>query len=313
MTTFYDVIVVGASNAGLGAALVLGRSCRSVLVLDGGLPRNASADAAHGFLTRDGTPPAELLRIAREQLTPYGIEVRPARAVAARVLLGGAQPGGFEVELAGGGLVGARRLLLATGVRDLLPEVPGLPERWGRSVHHCPYCHGWEVRGESIAVYGRGAMAFHQAVLLHHWSPDLVLLTDGPAELTAEQGHQLAALGVEVNEAAVERLEGPGRHLQRVVFRNGASLTRSALFVGPRQEQRSSLPAQLGCEFAEGGVYVRTEPGGQTSVPGVYAAGDMTGPLQQVAQAAAGGALAAAMLNNALIFADAQRRAAAGR
>ncbi|BDP42389.1 pyridine nucleotide-disulfide oxidoreductase [Deinococcus aetherius] len=306
MKTSYDVIVVGASNAGLSAALVLGRACRSVLVLDGGPPRNAPADAAHGFLTRDGTLPAELLRIAREQLIPYGVEVRPVAAAGARAL-----PEGFQVELAGGELVEARRLLLASGVRDLLPEVPGLRERWGQSVHHCPYCHGWEVRDEPIAVYGRGDMAFHQAVLLHHWSPDLVLLTGGPAEMTADQRHQLSALGIEVIESAVERLEGPGPQLQRVVFQGGGSLARSALFVGPRQEQRSTLPTELGCACTEDGVYVNTQPGGQTSVPGVYAAGDMTGPLQQVAQAVAGGALAAATLNNELIFADARRQAVA--
>ncbi|WP_019584994.1 NAD(P)/FAD-dependent oxidoreductase [Deinococcus apachensis] len=280
-----------------------------MLVLDRGQPRNAPAAAAHGFLTRDGTPPAELLWIAREQLVPYGVEVRPAPATGAQALPEQALEG-FGVELEGGEVVRSRRLLLASGVRDLLPDVPGLRERWGCSVHHCPYCHGWEVRGEPIAVYARGERAFHLTVLLHHWSPDLVLLTDGRAGLTADQSHQLTSLGIEVIESAVERLDGPGEQLERVVFRGGDSLARSALFVGPGQEQQSTLPAQLGCVFTEDGIYVKTEPGGQTSVSGVYAASDMVGPLRQVAQAVAGGAFAAATLNNTLIFADAQRQAA---
>jgi len=299
----YDVIVVGAGSAGLSAALVLGRARRRVLVLDGGPPRNAPADAAHGFLTRDGTPPTELLRLARDQLRPYGAEVRRIEATSARP-----EDLGFKVMLSDGEEVSARRLLLTTGVLDLLPEVPGMREVWGRGVYHCPYCHGWEVRDRPAAVYGSGEDGYHMALMLRHWTPDLVLCTGDPAGLSEAQQGQLRALGIPVVETPVVSLEGrPGR-LERLVFADGSALEREAVFMRPRQQQRSSLPEGLGCALSEDGVYVQVNAQGETSVPGVYAAGDMTGRMQAVVLAAASGAWAAMMLNSTLVFADAEHR-----
>ena len=178
----FDVIVVGSRPAGARAALELGRARRQVLLLDGGLGRNAPTGAAHGLYTRDGSSPAELHRIACEQLARYAVQIVNGRAVTAQ-----AGPGGFEVVLEGGAVHTAAKLLLAYGVRDLLPEVPGLSERWGHSVLHCPYCDGWEYRERRAVVYGRGNSAHHMALTLQPWTAHVTLLTDGPHDFTPEQ------------------------------------------------------------------------------------------------------------------------------
>ncbi|WP_162243145.1 NAD(P)/FAD-dependent oxidoreductase [Deinococcus sp. Leaf326] len=299
----FDVVIVGAGSAGLNAALVLGRARRSTLLLDSGPPRNAPAQASHGLLTRDGTPPLELTRLAREQLAPYPV-TRLAR------LAEGVVPAqeGFAVTLEGGNTVHARRLLLATGVTDLLPDIPGLQEGWGTTVHHCPYCHGWEVRDQDLAdlIPGGGDMAYHRGVLLRQWTPHLVLLTHGPAHLTAQQQSNLDDLGVRIDERLVAQWDG-----RNVTFEDGTRLGRDTLFVTPGQAQRSALPEQLGCARIDrgplAGVLLAVTPEtGLTSVPGVYAAGDMIGE-QQVVLAAASGARAAAAINADLCFGDASR------
>ena len=305
MESRYDAIVVGAGSAGLSAALNLGRARRSTLVLATGAPRNAPAEAAHGFLTRDGTSPSELLRIGRQQLEPYGVTVRDVAALGARAV-----PDGFALELADGSAATSRTLILATGVEDLLPDVIGIRQRWGKSVHHCPYCHGWELRDAPIAVYGRGESAFHQAVMLWQWSRDLVLLTDGESELIPSQQAQLAALGIPTDSRRIAQLEGAGETLERIAFADGSSLPRAALYVSPRQQQRSRLPTALGCAIVSDGVFVQTDAMGATSVSGVYAAGDMVSAVQSVVLAAASGARAAYALNASLSFADAKRTAA---
>ncbi len=302
MENVYDAIVVGAGSAGLSAALNLGRARRTTLVLGAGEPRNAPADAAHGFLSRDGTPPSELLRIGRQQLEPYGVTVRDVKAVSARAV-----PDGFKLELADGSAVMSRAVILATGVKDVLPDVVGLQPRWGKSVHHCPYCHGWELRDAPIAVYGRGESAFHQAVILQQWSRDLVLLTDGESELTPIQKAQLAVLGIEADSRRIAQLEGPDLTLERVRFVDGSSLPRAGLYVFPRLQQRSHLPVDLGCALAADGVFVQTDTMGATSVANVYAVGDMVSPMHSVVLAAASGARAAAAVNASLIFANLKR------
>jgi len=293
----YDMVIVGASSAGLSAALVLGRARRRVLVLDGGPARNATAFNSHSFFTRDGTPPQGLLRIGREQLRPYAVELVTAEAQQASVT-----PDGFALTLTKGLVATAPALVLATGVADLLPEIPGLRELWGRGVYHCPYCHGWENRHSRVVVYGRGEGGYHLAVLLHQWSPAPLLCTDGPAELTPAQRSHLAALGIRVCETPVAALDGSAKTIRAIVFADGSRQAVDAVFLRPVQRQRADLAAQLGCALTPDGVYVQVNELGLTSVPGVYAAGDMTGPLQQVAQAAASGARAAAALNNELIM-----------
>jgi thioredoxin reductase len=290
-----DVVVVGGGAAGLSAALVLGRSRRHALVVDEGMPRNAPSPAAHSVFTRDGTPPAELLRIAREQLAPYDtVEVRRGRVSSVR-----RDDDDFVVALADGTEVRARRVLLAVGVRDILPDIDGFSALWGHGVLHCPYCHGWEVRDEPLALYAEGAVAMEMAPLLLQWSGDLLLCTGGPDRLAEADRDTLLGAGVRIVDTPVLRLEGDGR-LERVVFADGSVEARRALFVRPAQELASDLAQQLGCELTETG-HVRVGADRQTSVAGVYAAGDAASPLQQIVIAAAAGAEAAMMMNRDLV------------
>lgn len=298
----YDVVIVGGSNAGLSAALQLGRARRGVLVCDTGKPVNAPAHAAHGFFTRDGAPPAELLAIGRAQLRPYpSVELRQIAVTGAER---DARGRGFLVTLADGTTEYTRAVLLATGVTAVFPAIEGMAERWGVGVNSCPYCHGWEVRDMPLAVYGSGDIGFHYAFMIAHWSRDLVLCTDGPAGFTQEQERTLTAREIRVIEEKMVRLEGAGQELEGIVFADGTRLPRQALFIGPQWQQGSDLAAQLGCTLTPDGA-VQVNPQGLTSIPGVYAAGDMVHMMaQNVAGAVAEGALAAIMLNNTLIFAE---------
>jgi thioredoxin reductase len=307
-TARYDAVVVGAGTAGLSAALVLGRSRRRVLVLDGGEPRNAPAAGVHGFFTRDGMHPGELLEIGRGQLEPYpGVEYRAERATGVS-----GSDGAFEVVLEGGEAIAARKIVLATGVADELPDRPGFKELWGRGVYHCPYCHGWEVRDRPLAVMAGGDEVAERAVLIRNWSRDLVALTDG-SPLADGARARLGALGVPVYEGRIARLEGKKdgpEGLSRILFQDGSSLEREGLFYGPPQRQRSPLAEALGCEVEAMGPaaeVVKADPmTRETGVPGVFVAGDGGPPPQSVANAVASGANAAAFLNHALCGEDAE-------
>lgn len=290
-----DVVIIGGGAAGLSAALVLGRARRNVLVLDGGQPRNAPAAAAHGVFTREGTPPLELLHIARDQLRSYpSIEVRDWDAVSVD-----AGPEHFHVTTVSGERIQARRLLLAYGLADSLPEIAGLDKFWGESVLHCPYCHGWEIRDEPLAYIANGTVATEFGALLLGWSRDLVLCTNGPADLTAVQREQLRKNGVEVREQRIISVEGEGRKVRAIHFEGGPVLLRSALFVRPAVSPQMNFSVVLGCEHTEAG-FVKADELGRTSVPGVFAAGDLVTSFQQVIRAAATGATAAAGINHSL-------------
>jgi thioredoxin reductase len=291
----FDAAIVGGGPAGLSAALTLGRCCRRVLVADGGAYRNAPAEAAHGVFTRDGAAPADLLRIAREDLAPYDITLREGRVTHAE-----RTGDGFALTFEDGERVEARKLLLAAGVEDVLPEVPGLRERWGRSVFHCPYCHGWEVQGEPVGLYGRGEDGYNLVGLLRGWSRDLVLFTDGPSGLSEEEGAHLARLGVPVREERVERLEGEGDQLEAVVLEGGERVPRTALYLKPEPRPHSDLARQLGCPSDEDGC-PEAEGGGITPVPGLFVAGDLGPNVHQVLSAAASGSEAAITLNEELL------------
>ena len=301
MVKAVDVVVIGGGPAGLSAALVLGRARRHTLLLDAGAGRNAPAAEAHGVFTRDGTPPAELRQIGRDQLAPYGVEVRAVEAVEARRV-----DGGFEVVLTGGEVVSTRKLLLATGLTDDLPPIEGFAERWGRSVVDCPFCHGWEVRDEPVAVLARGEIAVEYTPLIRNWSRDLVLCTDGDAQLDVEQRRRLEWLEIPIREERIARLEGQDGALERIVFADGGALPRRAIFVRTALRQRSDLPERLGCALTDAGRILVDERG-RTSVPGVAAAGDAASRSTSVINAAAGGALAAASLTHELAAEDADR------
>jgi thioredoxin reductase len=294
----YDVIIVGAGPAGLSAALVLGRCRRRVLVCDTGKPRNRASQALHGFVTRDGIAPFEFLRIAREQLGQYDtIEIRDVEVTSAEC-----RDARFEVTAADGVRLFTRKLLIATGVVDNLPEIPGFRQLYGRGVFHCPYCDGWEVRDQPLAIYGRGARGLGLSIELTGWSRDLVLCTDGPSEIDAEGRARLDRAGVIVREDRMVRLEGQDS-LERIVFASGEPLPRRALFFNTGQTQQSELARSLGCEINDKGT-VRTGKYETTHLKGLYVAGDASRAVQWAIVAASEGAEAAFALNTDLLKED---------
>lgn len=310
MTDEYDVVVIGGGAAGLNGALMLARSRRSVLVLDAGEPRNAPAAGVHGLLARDGMPPAELLARGREEVRSYGGQVESAEVATAR-----ADGAGFAVGLADGRTVRARRLLVATGLTDELPDIAGLRERWGRDVVHCPYCHGWEVRDRAIGVLATGPMAVHHALLFHQLSADVTLFTHTAPPPSGEDAERLAALGVRTVGGKVQSLEIAGDRITGVRLADGTVVAREVVAVAPRMVARAAFLADLGLPTAENpmGVHIPADPAGRTEVPGVWAAGNVTDLSAQVGAAAAAGALAGAQINADLVTEDAHRAVAAAR
>ena len=292
-----DVVIVGAGPAGLSAALMLGRCRRSVVVFDTAKPRNAPSHALHGYLTRDGIEPAEFLRLSRQELANYQtVSLRDEEVTAADC-----RPDeGFVVTLASGETVTSRKLLLATGVVDNLPDIPGFRELYGRSVFHCPYCDGWELCDRPIAIYGRGARGVGLSLELTAWSRDLVLCTDGPGEIEPDDRARLGRNGVAVREDRVSRLESSVGKLSAIVFDTGVRLERHALFFTTGQYQRSDLLERLGCQFTDKGT-VRTGKYETTHLPGLFVAGDASRAVQWVVVAAAEGAEAAFAINTDLL------------
>jgi thioredoxin reductase len=289
-----DVVVIGGGPAGLSAALVLGRCRRRVLVCDAGKPRNRAARAIHGYLTRDGTPPLELLAIGRQELSTYGVELR--EVAVADVITSGEQ---FDVRLENGECISTRKVLIASGVRDHLPEVPGLDACYGISVHHCPYCDGWEVRDRVIAVLGRGQSAAGLALSLKTWTDRVIVCTNGTTRIGAKQRSQLAEHAIAVNEGPIERHEHAEGHVRCLAMRDGTRIPCEAVFFSAGQSLQCNFPSKLGCEFTRKGT-VKTDHLGQTRVPGLYVVGDASRDVQFVIVAAAEGAKAAVAINKAL-------------
>ncbi|MEV0603184.1 NAD(P)/FAD-dependent oxidoreductase [Streptomyces sp. NPDC050315] len=311
----YDVVVVGGGAAGLSGALALVRARRSVLVIDDGRPRNVMAGRTHNFLTRDGMPPEELLAAGRAEVAEYGGEFVAGEAVAAEP-----REGGFRVLLEAGPPVAARRLLVATGLVDELPEVPGVAERWGRDVLHCPYCHGWEARDRAIAVLATGPLACRQALMWRQWSADVTLLLHASPEPDPEEYERLAARGVAVVPGRVAGLEVADGGLSGVRLADGRRVPCQALVVEPRFTARAGLLASLGLsaelERSEGevvGSSVQAAGSGATDVPGVWVAGNVTSLSDQVIGAAAAGVQAAQAINSDLVDEDTRLAVAARR
>ncbi|GAA5109720.1 NAD(P)/FAD-dependent oxidoreductase [Pseudonocardia adelaidensis] len=295
----FDVVVAGGGAAGLNAALVLARARRRVAVIDAGDPRNAPAAHMQGFLSRDGMAPARLLEEGRAEVAGYGAEIVAERAERIEA--------GFAVHLASGRTLHARRVLVATGLRDELPDVPGLRERWARDVLHCPYCHGYEVRDRPLGILGTP----HLGLLLPQWSADVVFFPHR-TELSADERERLLARGVHIADGEVAGLVVDGDALRGVELADGRVVPREVLFVGPRFVPRDDLLAGLGCATGEDG-WVRTDPTGRTSVPGVWAAGNVVDPRAQAVTAAGMGSAAAIALNADLVEEDVRRAVAAHR
>jgi thioredoxin reductase len=302
--TWWDVVIVGAGPAGLSAALVLGRCCRKVLLCDSGQPRSWASKAMHAFITRDGLPPDELRRLAREELNRYdtvafwdGVVEHATR-----------EPGGtFAVQL-GDETVHARKLLIATGVVDQLPAIEGIEALFGTSVFHCPYCDGWEFRGQPLAVYGKRRRGLEMARALTAWTSDIVLCTDGPPGLPATDIDHLERNGIRLERDKLERLEGRDGKLTAIVFKGGRSLPRTALFFDTPTHGQSTLTEKLGCRFnRHGGILCGKYEA--TSVPGVYVAGNIIKDVQLSIVAAGEGSRAAFGINRALTREDFERNA----
>ncbi|MET9393540.1 NAD(P)/FAD-dependent oxidoreductase [Streptomyces sp. NPDC006624] len=302
MTEKYAVVVVGGGAAGLSAALVLGRARHRTLVVDAGEPRNAPAAHMQGYLSRDGMPPAEFLAAGREEIARYGVELVRERVVEV------AKDGDFTVVLAGGQSVRARRLVVATGLRDELPAVPGVAERFGRDVLHCPFCHGWEVRDQPFGVLATSPAGVHQALMVSQWSKDVrfFLHTVAEEELSDDDLRRLAAAGVDVVPGEVAGLVVEDDRLTGVRLADGSVHGRSVLFTAPRPVPQTGLLERLGAELHETpfGAYPVVDATGLTTVPGVWAAGNAIGFSEQVVHAASGGYRAASAIVGDLLMTD---------
>ncbi|WP_454674284.1 NAD(P)/FAD-dependent oxidoreductase [Achromobacter pestifer] len=295
----YDAIIVGGSFAGLSAAMQLARARRPILLIDGGQPRNRFAPHSHGFLGQDGKAPHEIVQLARDQLAQYpSVKFLDGQAVEARV-----QAGRLQVTTAAGQDVQGKRLILATGLRDQLPELAGMSERWGLTVLHCPYCHGYEVAGRPLGVMAAHPLSAHQAMLLPDWGPT-TYFTQGEFEPDAEQAALLEKRGVRIERTPIVELMGAAPALDAIKLADGRRMAIHALFVASKTHMASPLAMQLGCAFDDGplGPVIRTDEFRQTTVPGVYAAGDAAIPMSNATLASASGVMAGVCVHRSLVM-----------
>lgn len=290
-----DVIIVGGSYAGLSAAMALGRALRKVLVIDGGKPANRFTPHSHNFITHDGKTPGEIVEIARKQVDKYSTTKRLNGFVV------NAEKSGndFLVHLSSGNTYVSKKLIFATGIIDQMPDIPGFADCWGKSVLHCPYCHGYEVRDETTGILGNGDYGFEFAVLIRNWTSQLTLFTNGKSLLTPDQIEKLANRKIPVVEKEIEKLDNINGLLQRIIFKDGTVSFLKALYARPAFLQHCSVPELMGCELTEEG-YIKVDMTQKTSVHGVYACGDNTTRIRTVANAVAMGTTAGMMLNKEL-------------
>ena len=296
-TEDFDVIIIGGSYSGLAAGMALGRALRKVLIIDSGRPCNRYTPHSHNFITQDGKAPAEIAALARQQVEVYST-VTFFNGLAIRAEKKGNL---FSVFTEAGTVFAAPKLIFATGIRDLMPDIPGFEECWGKSVIHCPYCHGYEVRNDRTGILGNGEYAFEFASLISNWTKDLSVYTNGKSTLTDEQTRKLASHHITVFEDEIERLEHSTGYLQRIIFKNGKSAPLKALYSRPLFIQHCDIPESLGCELTVDG-YLKVDSSQMTTIPGIFASGDNTTRMRTVANAVAMGTTAGMMVNKELIL-----------
>lgn len=291
-TKDFDVIIIGGSYAGLSAAMALGRSLRNVLIIDSGLPCNRHTPHSHNFLTQDGKPPHEISTLAKQQVEKYEtIQFYKGLAVT------GTKKGSvFEITTDTDEKFTAKKLIVATGIKDIMPDVKGFAECWGISVIHCPYCHGYEYREQHTAIIANGDRAFHLASLVSNLTGNITVLTAGRADFTPEQRDKLYSHNINIKEAKISGLEHNKGHLQTIVFDDGTTLPCNVAYAAIPFSQNSGIPVSLGCGLNENG-YIKVDAFQKTTVPGVYACGDSANMMRSVANAVYSGNLTGAMVN----------------
>lgn len=292
----YDVIIIGGSYAGLSAAMALGRALRHVLILDSGKPCNRQTPHSHNFITQDGKQPGEIAAIAKEQVLQY----KTVHFIDAKAISGSKLKEGFEVITEQGVSFIGKKLLFATGIIDQMPPVKGFADCWGISVLHCPYCHGYEVRDETLGVICNGEMALEFSRLIYNWSKKLTLLTNGPSTLNAEQVQEISDMGIKILETEIVEILHKDGKMSSIVMKDNSKQTFDAVFTRLPFQQHCKISEQLGCEILDNG-YLKVDEFHRTTVPGIYAAGDNTTPFRAVSIAIAAGTKSGASINKELI------------
>ncbi len=293
----FDVIIIGGSYSGLAAGMALGRALRQVLIVDSGKPCNEQTPHSHNFITQDGKTPEEIATLAKQQVEKYDT-VKFFNGLA---IHGTKTENGFAIQTATGETFRAKKLIFATGLRDIMSHLAGYAECWGISVLHCPYCHGYEVSNEKTGILGNGEYGFEFSALISNWTKDLTLFTNGIATLTPQQVQKLESHAIKIVETEIERLEHTQGHLQKIIFKDGSKTAINVLYAQSPFEQHCTIPETLGCELTEEG-YIKVDSAQKTTVPGVFACGDNTTRMRTVANAVAMGTAAGMMVNKEIVL-----------
>ena len=296
-TKNFDVIIIGGSYSGLAAALALGRALKKVLVIDSGKPCNSQTPHSHNFITQDGKTPKEIATLARMQVEKYNT----VRFIDGLAISGTRTASGFEIQTDSNEIFEAKKIIFATGVKDIMPAIKGHAECWGISVIHCPYCHGYEVRNEITGILHNGDAGFELSILISNWTKQLTLFTNGRSTLTSEQTAKLNKNHIAIVEKEILEFEHNNGHLQNVIFKDGSRFALKALYSHVQFEQHSNIPQQLGCEMTEEG-YIKVDALQKTSVPGIYACGDNTTRMRAVSLVVAMGTRAGIAASREIIF-----------
>jgi thioredoxin reductase len=293
----FDLIIIGGSYSGLAAGMALGRALKHVLIIDSGKPCNRQTPYSHNFLTQDGKTPAEIATLARQQVKKYDTV-----AFLDDVASSGAKTEkGFDIQTASGKTVSAKKLIFATGIKDIMPEIEGYAECWGISVLHCPYCHGYEVRNERTGILGNGEYGFEFSTLISNWTKDLTLFTNGPSTLTSEQTKKIKSHNIRIVETEIEKLKHSNGELEQIIFSDGTTTAVKALYARNPFEQHSTIPETLGCELTDEG-YIKIDTFQKTTMPDIFACGDNTTRTRSVANAVAMGTAAGMMVNKEIVL-----------